>query len=105
MTEYTSQSFNAEADIAGLGGVQTPPPPDIDLTEYVAELRAWGLSDNQAAEFLATLVPLIWHFVDMGFAGDISELLLSWAEAAQLDSELIMKSDAPIAAESEDARS
>lgn len=78
--------FNAQAG-SGTENRQQIPAPVLDHAPFLAELRDCGLTDDQATGFLETLIPLIWHFVDLGFRGDISELLLSWADSDALDSD------------------
>jgi len=86
MAENTSTSFNAQAKpTLGRESAQATPAPEIDPAPYLAELEACGLSSDQASEFLETLVPLIWHFVDLGFRGDISELFVSGEESGTVN--------------------
>lgn len=81
MSDETSISFNDSATPFADAGELPLPPPEIDLAPYLAELDDTGLTDDQKAEFLATLVSIIWHFVDLGFRGDISQLLFASEES------------------------
>ena len=77
MADNTSTSFNAGAEPPQTDAAPMQPAPDIDVESYAAQLIGCGLSEDQAAEFLGTLIPLIWHFVDLGFRGDICELVFA----------------------------
>ena len=95
MVDNTSYDFNirAQPEDTAAGGA-TPPPPEIDLAPYLDELVECGMNEAQATEFLATLVPLLWHFVDTGFRVDISELLLSWVDGEAVESGKTAESEA-----------
>ncbi len=82
MTELLTKHFG---DCSTNGG-STPPPPSIPLDEFIADLVESGLSEDEATAFLETLTPLMWHFVNLGFEGDIFELLLPPAETDAVES-------------------
>lgn len=84
MSDETSISFNDSATPFADAGGMALPPPEIDLAPYLDELDEIGLTDDQKAEFLATLVSIIWHFVDLGFRGDISQLLFASEDSEQV---------------------
>jgi len=86
MSRDTSTSFNERSATVEKNDAGTAPAPVLPLDDYIAELEDCGFSREQAKEYLAILVPLIWHFVDLGFRGDISALLLSRAEGEAVDS-------------------
>lgn len=100
MDDFSSIDFNAKANV-GADSQDCLPPPVIELAPFLEELQECGLTAEQATEFLATLVPLLWHFADLGFRVDISELLLSWADSDTLDSEGTSNTETPSTAESE----
>ena len=102
MADNSSIDFNARAQ-PGMNTVvaSNPPAPDIELDDYISELMECGLSRKQSEDYLATLVPLLWHFADLGFRGDISELLLSWADSVAVESNEEPKKKVPFEAESE----
>lgn len=87
MSRDTSTSFNERSATVEKNGAVAAPAPVLPVEEYIAELEECGLSHEQAREYLATLVPLIWHFVDLGFRGDISELLLPSDDSGTVDSD------------------
>ena len=91
MSRDTSTSFNERSTPVEKNGAVTAPAPVLPLDDYIAELEECGLSHEQASEYLATLVPLIWHFVDLGYRGDISELLLPSDDSGAVDSKDIHK--------------
>lgn len=100
MAENSSIDFNAQAepDSKSCG---CAPPPMVDHAPFLSDLMECGMSEAQASEFMATLVPLVWHFVDLGFRVDISELLLSWADSDALDLDGSPNMETPSKAESE----
>ena len=100
MADSNSIDFNAHAG-SGKDAHSCLPPPVFDNAPFLAELQNCGLTTQQATEFLATLVPLLWHFVDLGFRVDISKLLLSCADSDALDSGETSKMETPSKAESE----
>lgn len=100
MIENSSNDFNSQ-DNVGAESQDCLPPPEIDLAPFLAELQECGLTAEQATEFLATLVAMLWYFADLGFRVDISELLLSWADSDALDSEGTSDMETPSKAESE----
>ena len=75
------------------GEAQPLPPPalEIDMDEYLAEIGDSGLSEEQQAEFLSTLAVILWHFIDLGFRVDISELSISGGESDAVDSKELPK--------------
>ena len=64
-----------------------PPVPSITLDAFVDELVDSGLSVDDATQFIETLAPLMWHFVNLGFEGDIFEVLLPGDEDAGVELE------------------
>lgn len=93
MARDTSTSFNeGSAPVENISG-RALPAPVLPLNDYIAELEECGLSREQANEYLATLVPLIWHFVDLGFRGDICELLLPSHDSVAVDSKDILSTE------------
>lgn len=86
MGSNTSATFNERSTSIEKTSAGELPAPVVPAEDYLAELEECGLSRDQAREYLATLVPLIWHFVDLGFRGDISELLLPSKDSEAVDS-------------------
>jgi len=103
MDENTSTRFNERSAPVGKTSIEALPPPVLPVEDYLAELMECGFSREQASEYLTTLVPLIWHIVDLGFRVDISELLLSWTDSGALDSDEVPNMETPSKAESEAA--
>lgn len=101
MPENSSIDFNTHAEPGAVAISAAPPAPDFDLASYIAELQECGLSEVQAEEFMATLIPLMWHFVDLGYRGDISKLLLSGGDSDALESDETSDMETPSKAESE----
>lgn len=86
MEENTSASFNRQSVSVARQGSEPLPAPIWDVEDYTAELQECGFSREQATEYLSMLIPIIWHFVDLGFRGDISELLLPGGDSEAVDS-------------------
>lgn len=49
--------------------------PTLDPEEYRADLAGLGLTEQQEAEFLATLWSIMGHFARMGFSVDVCGLI------------------------------
>ncbi|MEO0384572.1 MAG: hypothetical protein AAF234_13575 [Pseudomonadota bacterium] len=85
MTDLLTERFEGCSKTTGNTERTPPPAPSIPIDEFVDELVKSGLSDEEAASFLDTLVPLMWHFVNVGFEGDIFEVLLPSDDAAEVN--------------------
>lgn len=85
MTDILTERFESCSEKTENTTRNTSPAPSIPLAEFVAELVDSGLSDEEATSFLETLVPLMWHFVNVGFEGGIFEVLLPSDEAAEVN--------------------
>lgn len=101
MVRNTKKQFNARSKHAAAMVSDSSPAPQLDVSKYVVELTDDEITEAQASELLSVLIPVIWHFVDLGFRVDISELLLSWADSDALDSSETSKMETPSKAESE----
>ena len=101
MPENSSIDFNTHAEPGAVTVSAAPPAPNFDLASYIAELQECGLSEVQAEEYMATQIPLMWHFACIGFDVDISALFLSWADSDALDSDETSDMETPSKAESE----
>ena len=101
MSDETSINFNDSATPFADTGASPLPPPEIDLEPYLAELEETALTDDQKQEFLATLVSIVWHCVDLGFRGDISKLLFASAESEQVQLGDLIAKEMPSTGEKE----
>ena len=86
MGDKTLAGFNGSAAPTSERGAATPPTFTIDMDYFLRELEGCEVSDAQKVEFLETLANIMWHFVDLGFQVDISELSLPGDESGVADS-------------------
>lgn len=87
MDRNTSTAFNERSAPTVVDSDVGCPAPLLPVEDYLGELEKFGFTQEQSREYLSTLIPLIWHFVDLGFRGDISELLLPTDDSEALDSD------------------
>ena len=103
MSDTLSANLNNCSSATDDPNRSTPPAPALPLDDFAAELVEAGLSREQAVAFLETLIPLMWHFVDLGFRGDISELFLSPSEPVAVEFDTSAKTEMPAKSQKETA--
>jgi len=86
MSDILAERFESCSKTIGNTRQTMPPAPSIPLDGLVDDLVQSGFSAEDATSFLETLAPLMWHFVNLGFEGDILEILLPGEDSAAVDS-------------------
>lgn len=101
MVGNTKEHFNARSERERQVVSNPLPAPQLDLSEYVDELTDHEITETQAKELLSALVPVLWHSAELGFRGDICEVLLSCEDSGEVDSSYTQKAIQPSKAGSE----